>query len=84
MIKILLPALNVNGGSIYMGQATEQLKNIDIRTVTEAKNDTSDLVRYGVQIAMLNRLLSHKLITEIEYHKISEQLKKDYEIASVA
>ena len=67
-----------------MGQATEQLKNIDIRTVTEAKNDTSDLVRYGVQIAMLNRLLSHKLITEIEYHKISEQLKKDYEIASVA
>ena len=53
------------------------------KTVTVAKNDTNDLVRYGMQLAMLNRLLSHKLMTEKEYHKVSEQLKNDYRIASV-
>ena len=52
------------------------------KTITTAKNDTKDLVRYGVQLAMLNRLLSHKLMTEKEYHKISEQLRHDYKSAS--
>ena len=46
----------------------------------EVKNNTKDLVRYGVQLAMLNRLLSHKLMTEKEYHKISEQLRSDYKM----
>ena len=67
-----------NGGDISMSQTAEH----NIRAVTAVKNDTKTLVRYAMQLAMLNRLLSHKLMTEKEYHKINEQLKKDYGIAS--
>ena len=40
-----------------MKQTTEQRKNVDIQTVTVAKNGTKDLFRYSMQLAMLNRLL---------------------------
>ena len=66
----------VTGGSICMGQAAEQQKSTE--------NNTKSLVRYGIQLAMLNSLLSHKLITEKEYHKVNEQLRGDYGVASAA
>lgn len=66
-----------------MSQAAEQLNNVDMRNITAAKNNTISLVRYGMQLAMLNRLFSHKLMTEKEYHKVSERLKSDYKIISV-
>ena len=67
-----------------MGQATEQLKNVDLQTATTRESNTKDLVRYGIQLAMLNSLRSHGLITEKECHKVSEQLRGDYGIASAA
>ena len=66
-----------------MSQTAKQMKSVDMGTVTVAKNNTKDLVRYGMQLAMLNRLLSHKLMTEKEYHKVSEQLRNDYRIVSL-
>jgi len=65
-----------------MGQTTEQLKNVDMQTATIAKNGTKDLVRYGMQLAMLNRLLSQNLMTEKEYQKVNGQLKYDYGIVA--
>ena len=65
-----------------MSQTAEQMNSINMQTATVAKNNTKDLVRYGIQLAMLNRLLSHKLITEKEYLKVCEQLRNDYRIAS--
>ena len=59
-----------------MGQATKQQESTE--------SNTKNLVRYGIQLAMLNSLLSHKLITEKEYRKVSEQLRGDYGIASAA
>jgi len=67
-----------------MGQDTEKLKDVKLQTATTIESDTKNLVRYGIQIAMLNSLLSHGLITEKECHKISEQLRGDYGIASAA
>ena len=67
-----------------MGQATEQLKKVGLQAVTTIEGDTKGLVRYGIQLAMLNSLRSHDLITEKEYRKVSEQLRGDYGIASVA
>jgi hypothetical protein len=61
-----------------MNQYTKQ----DIRTVVSVKGDTKDLIRYGMQLAMLNKLLAYKLMTEREYHKVSEQLRNDYKITS--
>jgi len=51
------------------------------KTNAAVKNGTNDLVRYSIQLAMLNRLLSHKLMSEKEYHKVSEKLRNDYGIA---
>jgi len=67
-----------------MGQATEILKDIELQTATTIESETKNLVRYSIQIAMLNSLISHGLITEKEYHKVSEQLRGDYGIASAA
>jgi len=75
-------------GVISMSQAaeqlksTEQMKSVDIQTITAVKNGTNELVRYSIQLAMLNRLLSQRLITEKEHHKVNEQLRHDYGIAS--
>jgi hypothetical protein len=66
-----------------MRESTVTLKNVDVRTNTTAINNTKKLVRYGMQLAMLNKLLSCKMMTEKEYHKVSEQLKSDYRIASL-
>ena len=52
-----------------MGQPTEQLKDVKLQTATAIGIDTKNLVRYGIQIAMLNSLLSHGLITEKECHQ---------------
>ena len=66
-----------------MSTTTEPLKNVDIRTVTAVESGTKNLVRYAMQLAMLNRLLSHNLMTEKEYHKVNEQLRNDYEAISL-
>jgi len=66
-----------------MSKTTEQLKNVDLQATTAIKSNTKELVRYCMQLAMLNRLLSDELVTEKEYHKVSEQLKSDYGMASV-
>ena len=55
-----------------MSQVAEQIKNNGLQA------GTRDLVRYSMQLAMLNRLLSQKLMTEKEHHKVKEQLKSDY------
>ena len=66
-----------------MSKTTEQLKNVDLQATTAIKSNTKELVRYCMQLAMLNRLQSHNLVTEKEYHKVSEQLKSDYGMTSV-
>ena len=44
-------------------------------------NKTAVLARYGMQLAMLNRLLTLRLISDREHHRILESLKRDYKIA---
>ena len=46
--------------------------------------NTSDLARYGTQLAMLNKLLSLKLMSEKEHCKVKIQLMKDYGIKATA
>jgi len=65
-----------------MSRISEQPEAVDIQSIKAGKNTTKDLVRYGMQLAMLNMLLSHKLMTEKEYHKVNEQLRNDYGIVS--
>jgi len=48
----------------------------------DVKNKTDDLVRYGQQLAMLNKLLSLKLLSDREHHRVKEQLMKDYGMAT--
>lgn len=40
------------------------------------------LLKYSMQLAMLGQLLAKNMITENEYRKIEERLKKDYGIIS--
>ena len=40
------------------------------------------LLRYSIQLAMLNRLYVRKLIDDMEYEKILRTLMKDYGIVS--
>jgi len=61
-----------------MNLTAKQLNNAATETVATIDNDTKKLIRYGIQLAMLNKLLSQKLITETEHHKIKEKLKYDY------
>ena len=42
----------------------------------------NDLIRYSMQIAMLNQLLARKQISKKEYALIKESLMKDYKIIS--
>ncbi len=44
--------------------------------------ETSKLLRYSMQLAMLRQLLMAKKITETEHQKIERRLKKDYGIIS--
>ena len=44
--------------------------------------ETSKLLRYSMQLAMLRQLLIAKKITESEHQKIERRLKKDYGIIS--
>lgn len=44
--------------------------------------ETSKLLRYSMQLAMLRQLLVAKKITETEHQKIERRLKKDYGIIS--
>lgn len=44
--------------------------------------DTSKLLKYSMQLAMLRQLLTAKKITESEHQKIERKLKKDYGIIS--
>lgn len=44
--------------------------------------ETSKLLRYSMQLAMLRQLLMAKKITESEHQKIERRLKKDYGIIS--
>lgn len=43
-----------------------------------------DLIKYSLQIAMLNHLMSKKLITEKEYTAIKNDLMKTYKIKNFA
>lgn len=36
------------------------------------------IMRYTLQLCMLNRLNQKKLINEVEYNRIKEELMKDY------
>ncbi len=40
------------------------------------------LIRYSMQIAMLNQLLARKMISEKEYALVKSKLMKDYKIVS--
>lgn len=40
------------------------------------------MLRYSIQLAMLKQLLDMKLITELEYRKIKNQLMRDYNVVS--
>ncbi|WVT92550.1 SHOCT domain-containing protein [Enterococcus durans] len=40
------------------------------------------LIRYSMQIAMLNQLLAQKLISEKEYYLVKQKIMKDYKIVS--
>lgn len=42
----------------------------------------SKVLRYSMQLAMLNQLLRKKMITESEYEKIKRKLMSDYHIVS--
>lgn len=44
--------------------------------------ETSKLLRYSMQLAMLRQLLAAKKITETEHQKIERRLKRDYGIIS--
>ena len=41
-----------------------------------------DIMRYSMQLAMLQQLLSKKLITEKEYNIIKAKLMQDYNVSS--
>lgn len=40
------------------------------------------LIRYSMQIAMLNQLLARKMISEKEYALVKAKLMQDYKIVS--
>lgn len=40
------------------------------------------LIRYSMQIAMLNQLLTRKMISEKEYALVKSKLMRDYKIVS--
>jgi hypothetical protein len=40
------------------------------------------IMKYGIQLAMLNQLFSKKLVTDKEYNAIKNDLKKLYKIPS--
>lgn len=40
------------------------------------------LIRYSMQIAMLNQLLARKMISEKEYSLVKSKLMQDYKIVS--
>lgn len=40
------------------------------------------LIRYSMQIAMLNQLLARKMISEKEYALVKSKLMRDYKIVS--
>ncbi|RGK82742.1 SHOCT domain-containing protein [Dorea formicigenerans] len=40
------------------------------------------LIRYSMQIAMLNQLLARKMISEKEYVLVKSKLMQDYKIVS--
>ncbi|MFZ5975894.1 MAG: SHOCT domain-containing protein [Bacillota bacterium] len=44
--------------------------------------DNNKLLKYSMQLAMLNQLLNKKLISEKEYWAIKTSLMKDYKIVS--
>ena len=44
--------------------------------------DSEKLLRYSMQLAMLNQLRSMGLITEEEYNRILRKLKRDYGVIS--
>lgn len=41
-----------------------------------------DLLRYSMQLAMLNQLRDRELVTEEEYYEIKKRLMEDYNIIS--
>lgn len=44
--------------------------------------DENKLVRYSMQLVLLKQLRKCKLISDVEYNKIYQKLKKDYNMVS--
>lgn len=49
-----------------------------MKGVVMAKN----LIRYSMQLAMLNQLRDRELVTEEEYNEIKRRLMQDYQVLS--
>ena len=41
-----------------------------------------NLIRYSMQLAMLNQLRDRELVTEEEYNEIKRRLMQDYQVLS--
>ena len=52
----------------------------DFKIDKKVTNDVEKQVKYGSQLAMLNKLLALGLISSREYLKIKTSLMKDYKI----
>ena len=46
------------------------------------KKGTINVLRYSMQLVLLNKLWSYKTITEEEYQKIKARLMQDYNVVS--
>lgn len=53
----------------------------DVRQLKGKKGDKS-VLRYSIQLVMLNKLRNFNVITEDEYAKIKSRLMQDYDIIS--
>ncbi|MGN0805284.1 MAG: hypothetical protein ACI4MS_07870 [Candidatus Coproplasma sp.] len=46
------------------------------------KKESKDVMRYGIQLQMLNTLRASGAITAVEYEKVLNTLKRDYHVVS--
>jgi hypothetical protein len=62
----------------YLGQCEVGIMGEKVSVNASVESGTENLVRYGVQLGMLNRLLSLGLISPREHFKVKERLVADY------
>ena len=46
------------------------------------KQESKDVIRYGIQLQMLNKLRASGAISAVEYDKVLNTLKRDYHVVS--